>query len=207
MEDEALFRELLSRTLSQEPGLEIVGEAQNGEQGIRLIDETKPDVVLIDIELPGKLDGVDVAMYAKRQKPETGVVILSSHSDRRYVLSLPLRESGGWAYLLKQTVTGLPTLLNAVEKSKAGMIVLDPEIANGVKAKRSSPIARLSPSRLEVLRLVAQGYNNAAIARQLNLSAKSVENYINDIFQELDLRDMTESHARVKATLLYLESS
>lgn len=73
--------------------------------------------------------------------------------------------------------------MNAIEKTRTGMIVLDPQIANGLRARQTSPVARLSPSKLEVLKLIAQGYNNTAIASHLNLSAKSVENYINDIYQ------------------------
>lgn len=207
VEDEALFRDLLCRTLSKESQLLVTGEAGDGETAIRLFEETKPDVVLVDIELPGNIDGIDVAVHVKKHNPEVGIVILSSHSDQRYVLSLPLRESGGWAYLLKQTVSGIGTLMNAIEKTRSGMIVLDPQIANGLRARQTSPVARLSPSRLEVLKLIAQGYNNTAVASQLNLSAKSVENYINDIYQELGLKDMAALHARVKATLLYLESS
>jgi DNA-binding NarL/FixJ family response regulator len=206
VDDEALFRELLSRTLSAEPGLEVVGQAEEGESAIRLTKEVKPDVVLMDIELPGKLDGIEAALLIKEESPETGIVILSAHSDRRYVTSLPLEESGGWAYLLKQTVPDLAAVVRAIEGSRAGMVVLDPVVVANLRPRRGSAVARLTPRHQEVLELLAQGYNNAAIAQRLTLSERSVETYINVIYQALSLTNEPDIHARVKATLLYLES-
>ena len=101
VEDEPLFRELLMRTLSAEQGLEIVGTADSGEAAVRIAGDMQPDVVLMDIELSGQIDGVEAAVQIKRARPQTGIVILSVHSDRRYVTSLPLDETKGWAYLLK----------------------------------------------------------------------------------------------------------
>lgn len=206
VDDEALFRELLSRTLSAEPGLEVVGQAEEGESAIRLTKEVKPDVVLMDIELPGELDGIEAALLIKEESPETGIVILSAHSDRRYVTSLPLEESGGWAYLLKQTVPDLAAVVRAIEGSRAGMVVLDPVVVANLRPRRGSAVARLTPRHQEVLELLAQGYNNAAIAQRLTLSERSVETYINVIYQALSLTNEPDIHARVKATLLYLES-
>ena len=80
VDDEALFRQLLCRTLSAEPGMEVVGVAGDGETAIRLAKQDKPDVVLMDIELPGKLDGIEAALQIKKERPQTGIVILSAHS-------------------------------------------------------------------------------------------------------------------------------
>lgn len=102
VEDQALFRQLLRCTLSAEAGLEVIGEAADGETAVRLAAKTKPDVALMDIELPGRLDGIEAAIQIKKHNPETGIVILSVHSDRRYVTSLPIDQYRGWAYLLKQ---------------------------------------------------------------------------------------------------------
>lgn len=207
VDDEALFRELLARTLSAEPGLEVIGQAEDGETAISLAREKNPDVVLMDIELPGELDGIEAALQIKNERPETGVVILSAHSERRYVTSLPLDEIQGWAYLLKQTVPDLATVIRAIEGSKVGMVVLDPAVVAGLRPRQGSAVARLNPRHQEVLELLAQGYSNAAIAQQLKLSRKSVETYINAIYQELHLSHEPDVHARVKATLIYLESS
>lgn len=207
VEDEALFRELLLRTLSSEPGLEVVGEAEDGETAVRLVDKMSPDVVLMDIELSGELDGIEAALQIKKARPQIGIVILSVHKDRRYVTSLPMEESRGWAYLLKQTVPDLATIVRAIEGSKAGMLVLDPALVRSLRPKQDSILARLTIRQREVLELIAQGYNNAAIAERLRLSGRSVETYINAIYQELQLSNEPDIHARVRATLLYLEHS
>lgn len=206
-EDEPLFRELLLRALAAEPEIKVVGTADDGKKSVQLARETRPDVVLMDIELPGEMDGIEAALIIKREMPETGVVILSSHSDRHYVTSLPLEDSGGWAYLLKQTVPDLGELIRAIQGSKAGMVVLDPAVLANLRPRRNSAVARLTPRQQEVLQLIAEGHNNAAIAQRLVLSEKTVETYINSIYQELNLSKEPEIHARVKATLLYLESS
>ena len=207
VDDEPLFRELLCRTLSTEPGMDVVGTAGDGETAIRLASQEKPDVVIMDIELPGKLDGIEAALQIKKERPQTGIVILSAHSERRYITSLPLEDIQGWAYLLKQTAPDLAAVVRAIEGSKAGMVVLDPSVVAGLRPRQGSVVARLNPRHQEVLELIAQGYNNAAIAQLLKLSRKSVETYINAIYQELHLSHEQDIHARVKATLLYLESS
>jgi len=207
IEDEALFRELLRRTLSSEQGLEVVGEAEDGETAVRLAEEMNPDVALMDIELAGELDGIEAALQIKKARPHIGIVILSVHRDRRYVTSLPIEDSGGWGYLLKQTVPDLATIVRAIEGSKAGMLVLDPAMVRNLRPKQDSILAGLTPRQHEVLEFIAQGYNNAAIAERLKLSVKSVETYINSIYQELQLSSGPDIHARVRATLLYLEHS
>ena len=207
VDDEALFRELLRRTLSAEPGLEVVGVAGDGETAIHLAMEASPDVVLMDIELPGEMDGIEAALRIKKEMPQTGIVILSAHSDRRYVTSLPLEDSQGWAYLLKQTAPDLAAVVRAIEGSKAGMVVLDPAVVANLQPRQGSAVAGLTPRQQEVLELLAQGYSNAAIAQRLTLSQKSVETYINAIYQGLHLSNEPDIHARVKATILYLENS
>ena len=206
-EDEALFRELLLRTLSAEPGLEVVGTAEDAETAIKLSREVKPDVAIMDIELPGEMDGIEAALIIKRERPKTGIVILSVHSDHRYVSSLPLGDLGGWAYLLKQSVPDLSALVRAIQGSKEGMMVLDPAVMASLRPRKDSPVARLTPRLQEVLRLIAQGFNNAAIAERLVLSERSVEGYVKSIYQELNLSGEPEIHARVKAALTYLESA
>lgn len=207
VEDEPLFRDLLTRTLTNEPGLQVVGIAEDGEAAIKLFKEVSPDVVLMDIELPGEIDGIDAALKIKEESPLTGIVILSVHSDRRYVASLPLENGRGWAYLLKQTVPDLAMVVRAIEGTKAGMLVLDPSIVRNLRPREGSRFARLTARQQEVLELMSQGYNNAAVAERLELSEKSVETYINVIYQALGLSNEPEINARVKATLLYLDDT
>ncbi len=207
VEDEALFRELLTSNLSNEPTLEVIAEAEDGEAAIRLARELQPDVMLMDIELKGNMDGIESALQIKKEREQTGIVILSSHKDRRYINSVPLDSSTGWAYLLKQTVSDITTIVRAIEATKDGMLMLDPAIARDLVPKENTAIAQLSKRHLEVLELIAQGYNNAAIADKLSLSVKSIETYINVIYQELALSGEPNIHNRVKASLLYLRDS
>jgi DNA-binding NarL/FixJ family response regulator len=204
-EDEALFRELLLRTLSTEPELEVVGTAEDAETAIKLCREVKPDVALMDIELPGEMDGIEAALIIKRERPGTGIVILSVHSNHRYVSSLPLGDLRGWAYLLKQSVPELSTVVRAIHGSKEGMMMLDPAVMAKLRPRQDSAVARLTPRLQEALRLTAEGYNNIAIAERLVLAEKSVEGYVKSIYQELHLSGEPEIHARVKAALTYLE--
>ena len=207
VEDEALFREMLSRTIAAEPGLEVVGVATEGKEAVRLAAELIPDAVIMDIALPGGMDGIDAALQIKAQRKETGIVILSVHKDRRYVSSLPLSESPGWAYLLKQTVPDLSSVMRAIQGSVDGLVVLDPAVVETLQPRRGSAAARLTPRHRQVLELIAQGYNNTAIAQKLSLTEKSVETYINSIYQVLQIPGEEGVHARVKATLVYLEDS
>ncbi len=207
VDDEDLLRELLSHTLSGQSDMKVVGTAMDGETAIKLVEAEKPDVVLMDIELAGEMDGIEAALKIKKARPEIGIVILSAHSERRYITSLPIDEIPGWAYLLKQTVPDLDTLTRAIHGSKAGMVVLDPAVVANLRPKKGSTVAKLTPRHQEVLELLAQGFTNASIAKQLSLAEKSVETYINTIYQELHLSHEPGVHARVKATLMYLEGS
>jgi DNA-binding NarL/FixJ family response regulator len=153
------------------------------------------------------LDGIEAAVQIKKERPQTGIVILSVHSDRRYITSLPLEEYQGWAYLLKQTIPNLATVVRAIEASKTGMLMLDPTIVQSLRHGQGSIVSKLTPRLKEVLELIALGYNNTAIAEQLNLSKRSVETYINNIYQELSLSEEPSINTRVKAALLFLKDS
>lgn len=206
VDDEPLFRDLVRQTLASEPRLDVVGVAEDGENALRLAQDLRPDAVLMDIELPGALDGIEAARRIKEQRPATGIVILSAHRDRRYVTSLPL-ESHGWSYLLKQSVPDVATLVRTIEGTVNGMVVLDPAVVAALRPRPGTMIERLTPRLREVLAFIAQGYNNAGIAGRLGLTEKSVETYINIINQELQLSGEPGINARVKATLLYLRES
>ena len=207
VEDNIFFREMLERTLASEEGIEIVGKTDDGDAAVKLAEELQPDAVLMDIELQGELDGVEAALRIKRERPSTGIVILSSHRDRRYVTSLPLYESPGWSYLLKQTVPDVATVVRAIQGCMQGMIMLDPAVVERLSPKEGSALERLTKRQQEVLALIAQGYNNAGIAERLSLAEKSVETYINVIYQELELSGAEDVHARVRATIMFLEES
>jgi len=207
VEDEPLFREMLRHTLDAEPGLDVVGVATDGESAVAMAAEKNPDAVIMDIELPGEMDGIDAALKIKERRLDTGIVILSVHKDRRYVSSLPLSETHGWAYLLKQNVPDMASVLRAIQGSVDGMVVLDPEVVESLQPKRGSSAAKLTPRHRQVLELIAQGFNNTSIAQRLTLTEKSVETYINVIYQVLQIPGEEGVHSRVKAILVYLGDS
>ncbi len=207
VDDHVFFSEVMQRTLSAEPKLDVVGVSHDGETAVELARKAKPDVVLMDIELPGELDGIEAGRRIKEASPETGIVVLSAHDDRRYIMSLPLEESTGWSYLLKQSVPDTATVVRAIEGSARGMMVLDPAVVMGLRPKQDSAVSGLTPRQREVLELIAQGFNNAAIADRLVLTERSVETYIHAIYQQLNLSGEQDIHARVRATLSYLQDA
>jgi DNA-binding NarL/FixJ family response regulator len=207
VEDEPLWSDLLARTLAADPGITILGQTARGELAVIQARTLKPTAVLMDIELAGEIDGIEAALQIKDEMPETGIVILSAHNDRRYVTSLPLGEKPGWAYLLKQTVPDVTTVVRAIHASMNGMVMLDPGVVRSLKPRPRSKLASLTVRELEVLELMAQAYNNAAIADKLVLAEKSVETYSNAIYQKLGVSGEQGLHPRVKATRIFLEES
>jgi DNA-binding NarL/FixJ family response regulator len=207
IEDEALFREMLVDALSRKGGLEIVGTTDDAAKAIALARQTKPDVVLMDIELAGQMDGIDAALAIKKENPGIGIVILSAHDNPRYVSSLPLGDSPGWAYLLKQSVRDVSTVVRAIEGCTQGMVVMDPSVLAKLQPRKGSDVYRLTPRQQDVLRLLAEGFNNAAIAAKLTVTERSVESYINTLYQHLGLTGQSEINMRVKAALAFLRSS
>ena len=170
VEDEPLFREMLRHILGAEPGPDVVGVATDGESAVAMAAEKNPDAVIMDIELPGEMDGIDAALKIKERRLDTGIVMLSVHKDRRYVSSLPLSETPGWTYLLKQNVPDMASVLRAIQGSVDGMVVLDPEVVESLQPNRGSPEARLTPRHRQVLELIAQGFNNTTIAQRLTMT-------------------------------------
>ena len=207
VEDQPFFRELLEKAIEALPELELVGSAAGGETAIDIARKTSPDAVIMDIELEGEINGVHAGLAIKENRAETAIVLLSSHMDRGYLASLPLARSSGWAYLLKQTLPDLDTLLRTIQQSVDGMVVLDPNMVKLLDPNPDSLLSRLTKRQLQVLALIAQGYNNPSIARELHLTENTVETYINGIYQELNISREPGVHSRVSATLIFLRES
>ena len=207
VEDQPFFVELLENTFQAEPGFELLGSAADGEAAIELARNTSPDVVIMDIELAGEMNGVEAGLKIKEAKSDTAIVLLSAHMERGYLTSLPSLYSSGWAYLLKQTLPDVDTLLRTIRQSVNGMVVLDPLLVQMLDPEPDSPLSRLTERQLQLLRLMAQGYDNPAIALELSLTQNTVETYINTIYQELGATRVPGIHSRVSATLIYLRES
>lgn len=207
VEDEGLFRDMLRIALSSLPDIEVVGSSSNGQDAILLAEELRPDVVLMDIELGSGPNGIEAGHHIRAASPSTGIVILSMHRDKQYIASLPKDQASGWSYLLKQSLEDTGALIRAIQGSAAGLVVMDPTIVQGLQPRVGTRVGRLTPRQQDVLRLMAQGYNNAGIAENLVIGQKSVENLINMIFQELEVPREGQVHPRVMAVLTYLEEA
>ena len=204
VEDEGLLRDMLRISLNGIPNIEVVEAVGNGAAALEAAARSEPDVVLMDIELGHDPNGIATGRAIKKQNPDTGIVILSGHRERQYLNLITGDEHAGWSYLLKQSVSDTGALARAIEGAASGLVVMDPTVVNSMKPRRGSAIAGLTPRQQEVLNMMAQGYNNAAIADKLVLGTKSVENYINAIYQELNLNHNGPMHPRVQAVLSYI---
>ena len=208
VEDEDLFRNLLSMALSRRGRFEVIGAFGDGESALAAAADLKPDVAILDIELGTQMNGVQLGLLLRRQLPDMGILLLSNHGDPQFVSSFPADAIAGWSYLLKKRVSDLDALERAIEGAAAGFVILDPQIVTGMKPRTGGLVSMLTPRQREILGLIAQGFNNAGIAQQLVLSEKSVENQINSIYHHLRItRDESSMQPRVKAVLTYLRES
>jgi DNA-binding NarL/FixJ family response regulator len=207
VEDEGLFRDMLSVSLDSHPRFEVIGSAGDGATAIQMARDLNPDVVIMDIELGSEPNGIEAGRRIKQENPRMGIVILSSHGDREYLRAIPLEHAQGWCYLLKQSVHDLESLTRALEGAASGLMVLDPLLVQALSPEPNNDREGLTTRRWEVLELIAQGYSNSAIAQKLVLTEKSVENYINAVYQQLQVSRSDRIHPRVKAVLIYLQHS
>ena len=207
VEDQGLFRNLLRTSLTSLPSMEVVGDVADGQSAIRMARDKKPHVVLMDIDLGDGLDGIEAGFEIRRYLPKVGIVLLSNHKNKAFIDRVQDEEAGGWSYLLKESIGDLEALTRALEGSASGLMVLDPQLVASLRPKSSTPLMNLTPRQLEVLELMAGGYSNAGIAKKMVLGEKSVENYINAIYQQLLTSREQPKHPRVTAVLLYLRNS
>jgi DNA-binding NarL/FixJ family response regulator len=195
-DDHALVREGTRQILEDQPGLEVVGEAQDGEEAVALVSRLHPDVVLMDIAMP-KLNGIEATRLIKKESPSTSVLILTAYDDDQYIYAL--LDAGAAGYLLK-SVRG-EELAQAVRAVAQGESVLHPAIAAKVFKRYTSPgqataqeeIEPLSERESEVLGMAAKGLSNKMIARELKLSDRTVQAHLSNIFGKLGVASRTEA--------------
>ncbi|MBV8715434.1 MAG: response regulator transcription factor [Chloroflexi bacterium] len=209
VEDEPLYRGLLEHYLGRHDRLEVVGVYADGASALAGVPSVSADVVTLDIELAGELDGIQVGVALRKTLPNLGIVILSNHADPRFLGALPREVTSGWSYLLKKSVSNTETLDRALEGAASGTVTLDPAIVAGMRPNPGSPLARLTRRQREIMELVASGLTNAAIAERLVIAEKSVENQLTNIYGELsvDRHESATVHPRVSAVLTYLKES
>jgi DNA-binding NarL/FixJ family response regulator len=209
-EDSLLVREGVRQLLATVPEIDVVAVCGDRDSLLSAIETNKPDAVLTDIRMPpGNSDeGIEVAARLRETNPRTGVVVLSQFSEAAYALRLFDQGASGRAYLLKERVSDLDQLVNALREVARGGSVVDPKVVEALIAARShkkdSALESLTPRERDVLASVAQGKNNAAIAASLFLTERGVEKHINAIFSKLGLSEEKDLHRRVKAALIYL---
>ncbi len=209
-EDQYLVREGLSRLLGTREDLEVAAACGDLDSLLDAVDTERPDVVVTDIRMPpgGTDEGIQAAIRLRETHPEVGVVVLSQYAVPGYALALLEGGSERRAYLLKERVTDIAQLVAAIEAVAEGGSVLDPKVVDALVAENAraegSPLNELTPRERDVLREMAEGKNNAAIAEALVLTERSVEKVIHSIFLKLGLGWETAIHKRVKAVVLYL---
>jgi DNA-binding NarL/FixJ family response regulator len=212
-EDHYLVREGLRRLLETEPDLEIAAVCGDLGSLLDAVEAERPDVVVTDIRMPpsGADEGIQAAERLRETNPEIGVVVLSEYANPSYVLALFEGGSARRAYLLKERVKDLGQLVAAIRAVAEGGSVIDPKVVETLVAENSrveeSPLNQLTPRERDVLREMAEGKNNAAIADALFLTERSVEKVIHSIFLKLGLTWETAVHKRVKAVIFYLAES
>ena len=207
-DDNVLIREGVAAVLTTIDAVEVVAQCGDRDELERAVKTEKPDVVVTDIRMPPSHtdEGIAAAVAIRAQHPEIGIVVLSQYSEPSFVLSLFEDGSDGLAYLLKERVSPAE-LGRAVHAVADGGSAVDARIVDVMvqaRSNRPSAIDRLTPRESEVLALIAEGFNNAAVAKRLVLSEKAVANHINSIFSKLDLGEVEGTHRRVKAVLLWL---
>ena len=206
VERDGLLREMLSAVLRAEPRLRVAGTAGDAASALTLAAAQKPDVTLVGIDAASEQMALAVAQQLATARASTRVVFLGERPDNRMLAALPAFRAAGWSYLLRQSVADVATLVRAIDGAASGLVVLDPSVVESL-GRRDSRLSALTKRQMEVLSLMAKGYNNGSIARALVLEEKSVENHINAIFGQLNLSRDNAAHPRVKAVLLYLQES
>jgi DNA-binding NarL/FixJ family response regulator len=209
-EDSLLVREGICELLAHEPDVDVIAAVGDLLSLERAVAEHVPDVVLTDIRMPpgGTDEGIQIAIRLRDEHPDTGVVVLSQHSDPAYALALLERGSDRRAFLLKDRMHNRAELLAAIRAVAAGGSMIDPKVVEALVAARAradrSPLNDLTPREREVLEEIAQGKSNAAIGETLFLTKRAVEKHINSIFMKLGLGDAQDVSKRVKAALILL---
>jgi|SRR5690349_11690865 DNA-binding NarL/FixJ family response regulator len=209
-EDEVLLREGIVRILTDE-GYEIAASADDADDLLGKVRAYRPELVVTDIRMPPTLsdDGLRAAITIRQEFPGTAVVVLSQHVDANGAMDLLADGADGIGYLLKRRVINLDEFLDSVRRVAGGGSSIDSEVISSmvrreVRDHQDGGVAQLTPRRLEVLQLMAQGYSNARIARELFVTEKAVARSIALIFQTLDLPPDPDDHRRVLAVMRYL---
>lgn len=208
-EDDVLLREGISRLLA-EAGFEVLAQTGDAEDFLRRSLGHRPDVAVVDVQMPpgNEDDGLRAALELRRQRPDTGILVLSQFYEEHYAIELIGEHPEGVGYLLKERVGDVDAFIDAVNRVAAGGSALDPEIVARMLGRRQEgPLDRLSPRERDVLAAMAEGKSNKGIAEALVVTQAAVEKHVTSIFHKLELDPGASEHRRVLAVLTYLQGS
>jgi DNA-binding NarL/FixJ family response regulator len=206
-DDAVLLREALAASLAAS-GFEVVGQAGDTTELEDLVRRTSPDVVVVDVRMPPThtTEGLEAAQRLRRADPGLAILVLSQYVETRYAVDLVRADARGLGYLLKDRVTRVADLADAVRRVAAGDSVIDPEVVARLmgRPREHSPLDELTRREREILGLMAQGRSNQGIADELGLELKTVEGHVGQIFGKLGLEPDAIAHRRVQAVLAWL---
>ena len=208
-DDVMLVRSGLARLL-EDAGVEVVGEAADGDALLALVARQRPDVAIVDIRMPPTHtdEGLLASRRIREEFPGTSVVLLSQYLEPRYAERLLADQPPGLGYLLKERVSNIAVLVDALQRVTEGECVIDPTIVAQLMRRRrpGSAIDTLTEREREILALLAEGRSNAGIARELGISERTVESACAQVFAKLDLEASPDLNRRVLAVLALLRA-
>jgi DNA-binding NarL/FixJ family response regulator len=206
-EDSVLLRAGLVKLLGA-ADIEVAAAVSDASELLAAVPVYMPDLVIADVRMPPTHtdEGIRAALVIRRQWPEVAVLVLSQYVEERYAADLLAANTSSVGYLLKDRVADVGEFVSALRRVAEGGTALDPEVVAQLLLRgRSDPLDRLTPREHEVLRLMAEGRSNAAIAQKLVITDSAVAKHINSIFAKLDLPPDEGDHRRVLAVLRFLD--
>lgn len=193
VDDHEMVRMGLAAYLATEPLIEVVGEAANGEEGVKLAEQYKPDVVLMDLVMEG-MDGIEATRRIRKVHPEGKVIVLTSFIDDEKVY--PVIEAGAFSYLLK--TTRAQEIVQAIQQAHRGQAVFEAQVTNKIMTKMRGgdkldlPHLQCTPREMEILKLISEGKSNQEIADELFIGIKTVKTHVSNILSKLGVDDRTQ---------------
>jgi DNA-binding NarL/FixJ family response regulator len=209
-EDSGLFRSSLALLL-RSLGAEVTASVASGAELLAAIRVSPPEVVIVDIRMPPSFsdEGIRAAHEIRGLHPDTGILVLSTYAESSYASQLLETVPSGVGYLLKDNVTDADALMESLERVAAGETVVDPAIVRRLLGRKRKPsvMDTLNERELAVLRNMAEGRSNLGIAKELYLSARTVETHVTNVFTKLGLTPSDTENNRVRAVLAFLRSA
>jgi DNA-binding NarL/FixJ family response regulator len=208
-DDSVLLREGIARLL-EDAGFDVVAKVADATSLLKAMEQHRPDIAVVDVRMPPTFsdEGLRAALVIRKQWPDVAVLVLSQYVEERYASELLASDTDGVGYLLKDRVADVDEFVEALRRVAAGGTALDSEVVTQLlaRSRRVDPLATLTVRERDVMRLMAEGRSNGAIAEALVVSVGAVEKHVANIFLKLDLSPDDQDHRRVLAVLQFLES-